>query len=226
MSMSPTITSPAMTQAGMLLGTATYMSPEQAKGRPADRRSDLWTFGAVLFEMLTGQRAFPGEDVIDTIVAVVTRTPEWHLLPAGTPMAIRRLLERCLEKDRKRRLDSATAARLEIDEAIGSPETTSIRDIAALRVVRQRRAPRMVCLHRSPSPGRRPGGDCRAAPPRSSAARVARNARRCARGEHERPDILRRGPRRSLDRVRRYRGRVPRLWLRPLNAATAHPLPS
>ena len=115
---SPTITTPAMTQAGMILGTAAYMSPEQAKGRAADRRSDVWAFGVVLYEMLTGQRAFKGEDVSDTLAFILTREPDWTTLPADTPPPIRRLLRRCLEKDRNRRLDSAAAARLEIDEAL------------------------------------------------------------------------------------------------------------
>ena len=120
-SQSPTITTPAMTQAGMILGTAAYMSPEQAKGRAADRRSDVWAFGVVLYEMLTGQRAFKGEDVSDTLAFILTREPDWTTLPADTPPLIRRLLRRCLEKERKRRLDSAADARLEIEEAMTAP---------------------------------------------------------------------------------------------------------
>jgi eukaryotic-like serine/threonine-protein kinase len=113
---SPTITSPAMTQMGMILGTAAYMSPEQAKGRPADKRSDVWAFGCVLFEMLTGQRAFAGEDVAETLALVLTKEPGWNLLPHETPPAIRRLLRRCLARDRSRRLADIADARLEIDE--------------------------------------------------------------------------------------------------------------
>ena len=116
-----TITTPAMTQAGMILGTAAYMAPEQAKGQPLDRRADVWAFGAVLFEMLTGQRAFSGEDTTDTIVAVISKEPQWSALPPGTPATIRKLLRRCLEKDRKRRLDSAADARLEVDDAMTAP---------------------------------------------------------------------------------------------------------
>ncbi len=89
---SPTITSPAMTQAGVILGTAAYMSPEQAKGRPADKRSDVWAFGAVLFEMLSGRRAFKGDDVADTLAAVLRADPAWSDLPADTPPDVRRLL--------------------------------------------------------------------------------------------------------------------------------------
>jgi serine/threonine protein kinase len=83
--MSPTITTPAMTQLGMILGTAAYMSPEQAKGRPADKRSDVWAFGCVLYEMLTGKRAFEGEDVGDTLAAVIRGEPDWAALPPGLP---------------------------------------------------------------------------------------------------------------------------------------------
>lgn len=118
---SPTITSPAMaagrTGAGVILGTAPYMSPEQARGKVVDKRTDLWAFGCVLFEMLTGTRPFGGEDVTETIAAVVRADPEWERLPAETPAAIRRLLRRCLEKDRARRLSDAADARLEIDDA-------------------------------------------------------------------------------------------------------------
>ena len=85
MSQSPTITTPAMTQAGMILGTAAYMSPEQAKGRLADKRSDVWAFGCVLYEMLTGKRAFEGDDVSDTLAAVLRGEPDWGALPADTP---------------------------------------------------------------------------------------------------------------------------------------------
>ena len=101
LSMSPTFTTPAMTQAGLILGTAAYMAPEQARGRAVDRRADIWSFGAVLYEMLSGQRAFVGEDTTDTIVAVVSKEPDWAALPANTPALIRKLLRRCLEKDRR-----------------------------------------------------------------------------------------------------------------------------
>jgi serine/threonine protein kinase len=119
---SPTITSPAaMTQRGVILGTAAYMAPEQAKGRPVDKRADIWAFGCVLFEMLTGQRAFPGDDVTDTIVSVLGKEPTWDALPATTPSAICRLLRRCLEKDRARRLGDIHDARLEIEDALVGP---------------------------------------------------------------------------------------------------------
>src|SRR5262245_10427907 len=118
---SPTITSPAMTGVGVILGTAAYMSPEQAKGRPADKRSDVWAFGCVLYEMLTGARAFAGDDISDTLAAVLRGEPDWRVLPTATPASIRRLLRRCLEKDRRRRLSDVADARLEIEEALTAP---------------------------------------------------------------------------------------------------------
>lgn len=108
------------TQAGVLLGTAAYMAPEQARGKAVDRRADIWAFGAVLFEMLTGRQAFAGETVSDTIARILERQPEWDALPARTPRRVRELLERCLEKDPKRRLRDIGDARLEIEAAIAS----------------------------------------------------------------------------------------------------------
>ena len=109
---SPTITSPtALTGIGVILGTAAYMSPEQAKGRTADKRSDVWAFGCVLFEMLAGTRAFGGDDVSDTRAAVLKSEPPWKALPAATPVAVRSVLEGCLEKDYRQRIsDISTAA--------------------------------------------------------------------------------------------------------------------
>src|SRR5688500_1828401 len=102
---SPTVTSPAMlTGIGVILGTAAYMSPEQAKGRAADKRSDVWAFGCVLYEMLTGKRAFKGEDVRDTLAAVLRGEPAWEALPASLPPSIRSLLEGCLEKNHRERI--------------------------------------------------------------------------------------------------------------------------
>ena len=124
-SMSPTITTPAMTQSGMVLGTAAYMSPEQARGKTADRRADVWAFGAVLFEMLTGKRAFPGEDVTDTIVSVVSKEPDWRTLPATTPAGLRQLLARSLKKDPRARLQAIGDARVQIEELFsGTPDET------------------------------------------------------------------------------------------------------
>jgi serine/threonine protein kinase/Tol biopolymer transport system component len=107
---------------GMILGTAAYMSPEQANGAVLDRRTDIFAFGAVLYEMLTGQRAFPGEIAGDILAAVIRAEPDWRKLPADTPSGIRRLLRRCLQKDRNRRLQSAGDAQIEIDEAQSEPQ--------------------------------------------------------------------------------------------------------
>ena len=114
---SPTITSPTMmTAVGMILGTAAYMSPEQAKGLTADKRSDAWAFGCVLYEMLTGKRAFAAEDVSDTLAAVLRGEADWTALPAHVSPATRLLLQRCLEKDRKKRIADISIARFLINE--------------------------------------------------------------------------------------------------------------
>ena len=114
--MSPTL-SLAMTQAGMILGTAAYMSPEQARGKPVDKRADIWAFGVVLFELLTGKQLFAsGDTVTDIIAAVVTREPDWTALPPSTPAHVRRLLERCLRKDPKVRLRDIGEARITLEE--------------------------------------------------------------------------------------------------------------
>jgi serine/threonine-protein kinase len=107
---SPTLTSPVgVTGVGVLLGTAAYMSPEQAKGKAVDRRSDVWAFGCVLFEMLTGKRAFAGEDVGDTLAAVLRAEPDWNLLPKETDFSVRTLLRGCLEKDARARIGRLSA---------------------------------------------------------------------------------------------------------------------
>ena len=129
---SPTLTAHA-TALGMIIGTAAYMAPEQAKGKAVDKRADIWAFGVVFYEMLAGRSAFAGETVTDIIAAVVTREPEWTALPAGTPASIRRLLARCLEKDPKRRLRDIGDVRFEIDETIarGSSEPRSAESVSS-----------------------------------------------------------------------------------------------
>jgi eukaryotic-like serine/threonine-protein kinase len=104
-----------------IIGTPAYMSPEQARGQMVDKRTDVWAFGCVLFEMLTGRVAFRGATVTDTLAAIVERDPSWSTLPASTPSAIQRLLRRCLEKDAKRRLHDIADARIEIEEALSRP---------------------------------------------------------------------------------------------------------
>jgi eukaryotic-like serine/threonine-protein kinase len=116
-SQSPTITTPVMTQAGIVLGTPAYMSPEQARGRPVDRRTDVWAFGCVLYEMLAGRSPYAGETISDTIAKTLEREPNWQALPASTPTRIRELLRRCLQKDQHYRLHHIADARIEIGEA-------------------------------------------------------------------------------------------------------------
>ena len=117
---SPTLSAVA-TKAGIILGTAAYMSPEQAKGKPVDRRADIWSFGVVLYEMLTGKTMYTGETAPETMAHVITKEPEWSELPAATPARIRRLLERCLTKDPKRRLRDIGEARIAIEDYLANP---------------------------------------------------------------------------------------------------------
>ena len=119
MTNSPTLIGP--TGAGVLLGTAPYMSPEQARGLVVDKRSDVWAFGCVLFELLTARPAFSGATMSDTIAAILDRDPDWTALPAATPLAVRRLLQRCLVKDPKRRLRDIGDARFSIEDAVAPP---------------------------------------------------------------------------------------------------------
>ena len=132
-SLSPTITSPAMTGVGVLLGTAAYMSPEQAKGKPADKRSDIWAFGCVLYEMLTSKRAFSGEDSSDTLASVLKTEPEWRTLPADTPVSVRSLLRRCLQKDRRTRITDISTVLFVIDELQSGNEIAAQTDVTVMR---------------------------------------------------------------------------------------------
>ena len=123
--LSPTLTA-ALTQEGFVTGTAAYMSPEQARGKAVDKRTDIWAFGCVLFEMLTGRKAFPGETMTDILAAVVGREPEWKALPADTPRPVRKLLRRCLQKEPMKRLRDIGDARFELEDAeAGQAEATS-----------------------------------------------------------------------------------------------------
>jgi Tol biopolymer transport system component len=123
---SPTVTIPAMTEAGVILGTAAYMSPEQARGRAVDRRADIWAFGCVLFEMLAGRRAFEGETVTDTLAAVVTREPDWSALPSTTPPHVRALLARCFVRDPRQRLRDIGEARIELERSQSTPDDVAV----------------------------------------------------------------------------------------------------
>ena len=182
-SLSPTITSPAMmTGVGVLLGTAAYMSPEQAKGRPADKRSDIWAFGCVLFEMLTGTRPFDGEDVTDVMVAVLSKEPDWNALPARVPGSIRALIRRCLEKDRRKRVADIAVALFALDEpaSLGGSATALPRRPLWRRVV----TPVTAALVASAARGRR----CLVRDPPDPAARGALpvNDGECGRAQHQR----------------------------------------
>jgi WD40 repeat protein len=131
---SPTISMYA-TKVGVILGTAAYMSPEQAAGNAVDKRSDLWAFGVVLLEMLAGRQVFQGETASHVLASVLKDEPDWTTLPTNTPASIRRLLRRCLEKDRSQRLADAADARLEIDEALTVPTADEL-SAGALRAPR------------------------------------------------------------------------------------------
>jgi serine/threonine protein kinase len=127
---SPTL-SVAATKAGFILGTAAYMAPEQAKGKAVDRRADVWAFGCVLYEMLTGARPFPGEDVSETLAAVIRGEPDWKALPANLPAPIDRLVKRCLQKDMKRRLQAIGEARVVLEDCLANPTAAQAAEAAS-----------------------------------------------------------------------------------------------
>jgi serine/threonine protein kinase len=131
-SQSPTLTRQG-TEMGVLLGTAPYMSPEQVRGKPVDKRADIWAFGCVVFEALTGKSAFLGETVSDTLAAVLKQEPDWGKLPPDTPAAIRSLMRRCLQKDPDRRLHDVADARIEIEEALAEPATIDTPEVTTTR---------------------------------------------------------------------------------------------
>jgi serine/threonine protein kinase len=135
-SMSPTMAVPVTTQAGMVLGTAAYMSPEQARGKAVDKRTDVWAFGCVLFEMLTGRRAFDGETGTDLLVAIVEREPNWALLPAPASQRLGRLLRRCLEKNPRQRMHDIADARIELEESQGPSTDAKASDVQTRRPAR------------------------------------------------------------------------------------------
>jgi eukaryotic-like serine/threonine-protein kinase len=130
---------PAETRSGMILGTPSYMSPEQARGRPVDKRSDIWAFGCVLYEMLTGRRLFGAKGSAEVLAQIVEGEPDLSALPASTPASIRRLLGRCLEKDRRKRLPDIGVARIEIDDALAAPAAGD--SIATAATFRERALP-------------------------------------------------------------------------------------
>jgi serine/threonine-protein kinase len=135
MSNSPTL-SHAATMQGVILGTAGYMSPEQARGKAIDKRTDIWAFGCVLYELLTGKQAFHGETFTDITAKILTGAPDWQALPTETPEQIRQLLRRCLQKDKALRLRDAGDARIEIEEALASPVTADLTTGASAKGIR------------------------------------------------------------------------------------------
>jgi eukaryotic-like serine/threonine-protein kinase len=213
---SPTVPRTVVTADGIVVGTAPYMAPEQARGKPADKRADLWAFGCVLYEMLTGLRTFAGDDTSETLAAVLKDEPDWHTLSTETPVSIRRLLRRCLAKDPKRRLSDASVARLEIDEALGEPqpdvlvETTSRRTeriawASALLLVAAAAVAAVVFARRPESPA----GEVRFeinTPPTSDALSLAIS-----------PDEQ------NIVFVATHEGRN-KLWIRRLDSVSAEPL--
>ena len=136
-SQSPTITTPAMTHAGMILGTAAYMSPEQARGKTVDKRADIWAFGCVLYEMLTGQRAFEGQGVSETMARVIEREPDWASLPATLSPVLRTYLKRCVQKDPRQRVQAIGDVRLALEGAFETavPQTAAPGGVAQWRRV-------------------------------------------------------------------------------------------
>jgi eukaryotic-like serine/threonine-protein kinase len=130
---------PGATSVGAILGTAAYISPEQARGQPVDKRSDIWAFGCVLFEMLTGHKAFDGDTAADTMTAVLEHEPDWRGLPMDTPPGVRSLVQRCLEKDREKRLQDIGDARIGLGDAVGR-RPRSLRSMTAFDTPRTRRA--------------------------------------------------------------------------------------
>ncbi len=129
----PTVTLEAATRAGTILGTAAYMSPEQALGKAADKRADIWSFGAVLYEMLSGWRAFEGESASDILAAVLKVEPDWNALPKKTPTPVRRLIRRCLTKDRRQRLQAIGDARIVIEECLSGTPPEEIAEPSPVR---------------------------------------------------------------------------------------------
>ena len=140
MSQAPTITTPAMTQAGMILGTAAYMSPEQAKGRAVDKRSDVWAFGAVLYEMLTGRRAFRGDDISETLADVMRVEPAWEMLPEALSPSLTTFLKRCLQKDPRQRVPDIATMRLALEGAFETSASQPAASVAVSQPAMWRRA--------------------------------------------------------------------------------------
>jgi serine/threonine protein kinase len=139
------------TLGGFIAGTAGYMSPEQARGRPVDHRTDIWAFGCVLYEMLSGRRAFAGETLSDTIAAILDDDPNWSRLPRDTPRAARRLMQRCLEKDLQQRLSDIGDARIELEQVLRGEKDG--RRLITIRIARAAAAAAAAIAITAPGPG-------------------------------------------------------------------------
>src|SRR5262245_38122184 len=139
MTYSPTLASPiGVTGVGVILGTAAYMAPEQAKGRTVSKASDIWAFGCVLYEMLTGRAVFTGDDVTEVLAAVVRADPDWSTLPASTPREIRTLLRHCLQKDQRKRWQDASSLRISVVDTLESPSDDAMRAPEGARIASRR----------------------------------------------------------------------------------------
>ena len=136
LSQSPTLTGMA-SEEGRILGTPAYMSPEQARGKPVDKRTDIWAFGCVLYELLAGQRAFRAETVSDTLAKILEREPDWEVLPTTTPAKVQDLLHRCLEKDVNRRLRDIGDARIELLDALAGTARQDVSPEKRLKLTRR-----------------------------------------------------------------------------------------
>ena len=121
---------PTVSEEGRILGTPAYMSPEQARGLPVDKRTDIWAFGCVLYEMLTGRTPFAGRTLSDTLAAILKHEPDWSLLPRDVPHGVRALLRHCLQKDKRFRLRDAGDAQIEIEDAIAAPKDSGVTQAA------------------------------------------------------------------------------------------------
>ena len=222
LSQSPTITTPAMTQVGMILGTAAYMSPEQARGRPVDRRTDVWALGCVLYEMLAGVPAFSGEDVGEVLAAVIKTDVDWDRVAGVAPVRIETLLRRCLRKDQRRRLGDAGTVRIEIEDVLASPgetkATPSSRTVVSLWLALVAGLTLAVASAATTAWLRTPGGS-------KTPAKVARITLSLPPGTEltDGPSVVI-----SPDGTRiayvASRGGVPQLYLRALNEFDARPL--
>jgi eukaryotic-like serine/threonine-protein kinase len=219
----------AATLPGTVLGTAAYMSPEQTRGLPLDRRSDIWAFGCVLFEMLTARQPFRGATVSDTTVAILGKDPDWSLLPSDTPPRILWLLKRCLERDPRRRLHDIADARIEIDEALAHPSegTKAAGGTAARRMSRQEiaawtiAAVSIVALLAFVLTGRRPGTDAVDAPTYRSSIVLAENLR-LTRVDGSPAGAFALSPDgRRLAFIANEPNGKPQLWVRPLDGSRA-----